>query len=100
VVLDFAGDTGVLILHTEADLDGYEIEVSRPGDARRTHSQVRQRRVGSKVRYAAVYPGLAAGSYTLWRDEVTPTATFTIASGQITNLRWPASTVISSGPGA
>jgi hypothetical protein len=90
VVLNLGADTGALILHTPAELDGHEIEISRediPGAAR-THSQVRERRTHASVRYAAVYPDLPAGEYTIWRDEDTPAASITIAGGAITNYRW------------
>jgi hypothetical protein len=92
VVLDIGPGIGALILHTPAELDGLEIEISRSDipDAVRTHSQVRERRTGASVRYAAVYPDLAAGDYTLWRDEVTPLAEVSISGGAITNCRWPA----------
>jgi hypothetical protein len=91
VVLDIGPGTGALILHTPADMNGVEIEIIRnvPG-AVRTHSQVRERHTGRSVRYAAVYPGLAAGEYTLWRDAVTPLMAVTINEGSVTNCHWPA----------
>ncbi|MGH3160093.1 MAG: hypothetical protein ACRDNF_26455 [Streptosporangiaceae bacterium] len=92
VVLDIGPGIGALILHTPAELDGREIEISRSDvpSAVRTHSQVRERRTGASVRYAAVYPDLAAGDYTLWRDELTPLTEVSIAGGAITTCRWPA----------
>jgi hypothetical protein len=92
VVLDLGPGIGVLVLDTPAELAGREIEVSPasggPG-AHRTHSLVRERRTGAGTSYAAVYPGLAAGDYTLWGDATTPAGTFTIDSGQVTWHRWP-----------
>ncbi len=43
VVLNVGPGVGALVLHTGADLDGHEIEISRHDipAARRTHSQVR-----------------------------------------------------------
>lgn len=89
VVLDIGADTGALVLHTEAGLDGREIEISPCAGGPRTHSQVRERRVAGTVRYAAVYPSLSAGDYLLWRDEVTPATTVTITGGEITSVWWP-----------
>jgi hypothetical protein len=91
VVLDVGAGIGALVLHTPAALDGYELEISPHGDpaARRTHSQVRERRTGGDVQYAAVYPRLAAGDYTLWRDATTPAGTFTINGGHVTTYHWP-----------
>jgi hypothetical protein len=91
VVMELGADTGALILYTPADLDGAEIEISRHGDppGRRTHSQVRQRPAANATKYAAVYSHLAAGQYTIWRDEDRQAGTVTIAGGQITSSRWP-----------
>jgi hypothetical protein len=92
VVLELGPGVGALVLYTPAELDGREIEISRDdqGGARRTHSQVRPRHVPSGTRYAAVYPDLAAGSYTLWADEQTPASRVVITGGKITNVSWPA----------
>ena len=91
VVLNLGPGTGALVLYTPADLDGAEIEISRddnPG-ARRTHSQVRQRQLPGQTRYAAVYPDLAAGRYTIWRDQRTPAAAVTVAGGEVTSCCFP-----------
>lgn len=91
VVLNLGAGTGALILHTPASMDGDEIEISRADGpaATRTHSQVRERRTSSSVRYAAVYPDLPAGDYTIWRDAATPAADVTIAGGRVTSFHWP-----------
>jgi hypothetical protein len=93
VVMDLGADVGALILFTPAHMDGREIEISRDRDpgARRTHSQVRQRHVATVTRYAAVYPGLRAGQYTIWDDDQRPAVTTVITGGQITSCRWPES---------
>jgi hypothetical protein len=90
VVLDLGAGIGALILDTPAELAGREIEISPVGgaSARRTHSLVRERRTGAGLSYAAVYPGLAAGDYTIWQDAVTPAATITVHSGQVTRCQW------------
>ena len=66
VVMELGAGVGALILYTPADLDGEEIEISRDGGAPRTHSRVRPRHLPGQTRYAAVYPGLPAGRYTVW----------------------------------
>lgn len=93
VVMDLGADVGALILFTPAHMDGREIEISQDDDpgARRTHSQVRQRHVATVTRYAAVYPGLRAGQYTIWGDDQRPAVTTVINGGQITSCRWPES---------
>jgi hypothetical protein len=93
VVLDLGPGTGALVLHTPPELDGAEIEISQLGGEPepRTHSQVRQRRLPGRVQYAAVYPGIPAGDYAIWRDASNqPAATVTVASGQVTTTHWPA----------
>ena len=94
VVLEVGAGTGALVLHTPADLAGQEIEISPASGgpaAHRTHSLVRERNTSAGTSYAAVYPGVAAGDYTLWRDDVTPAAVITINGGQVTWCRWPGS---------
>lgn len=91
VVLELGPGIGALILYTPTEMDGEEIEISlddEPG-ARRTHSQVRARHMPGRTTYAAVYPSLPAGRYTIWRDEHRPAAIVTVAGGQASNCHWP-----------
>ena len=88
VVLELGPGIGALILYTPAEMDGEEIEISRDGEPR-THSRVRPRHMPGETRYAAVYPSLPAGRYTIWRDEHRPAATVTVAGGQVSNCHWP-----------
>jgi len=92
VILELGADVGALVLFTPADLDGREIEISRDGDpaARRTHAQVRPRHVVRVTRYAAVYPDLPAGRYTIWADERCRAGRVVITGGRVTNWSWPA----------
>ena len=53
------------------------------------HSMVRERGTAAGTSYAAVYPGLAVGTYTVWRDHDTPVGTVTIDGGRVTRYRWP-----------
>ena len=67
VVMELGAGIGALILYTPPGLDGKEIEISRddePG-AKRTHSRVRPRPVAGATKYAAVYPGVPEGRYTM-----------------------------------
>jgi hypothetical protein len=92
VVLDVGAGIGALVLHTPACLAGLEIEISPVSGgsaAHRTHSLVRERNTSAGTSYAAVYPGVAAGDYTLWRDATTPAAVITINGGRVTSYRWP-----------
>ena len=92
VILELGPGVGALILHTPAEMDGREIEIS-PEEAvtsRRTHSMVRPRHMTTGTRYAAVYPDLAAGPYTIWADEQHPAGQVEIIGGRVTNWSWPA----------
>ena len=103
VVLELGDTVGVLVLEATAELNGREIEISPVdgthhhdhghGDAHvhahRTHSMVRERGTAAGTSYAAVYPGLAVGTYTVWRDHDTPVGTVTIDGGRVTRYRWP-----------
>jgi hypothetical protein len=92
VVLELGADVGALVLFTPADLDGREIEISRDDSSagRRTHSQVRPRHMATGTKYAAVYPELTAGQYTIWADEQRPAGRVVITGGRVTNWSWPA----------
>ena len=91
VILELGGDVGVLVLVAPASLLGREIEISPadggissgPRASHRTHSLVRERVTGSGTSYAAVYPGVPAGRYTVWRDADTLAGTVTIAGGEV-----------------
>jgi hypothetical protein len=109
VVLELGDAVGVLVLEATGELNGREIEISPVGDAHdhahgdahdhahgvahdhvhRTHSMVRERGTAAGKSYAAVYPGLAVGTYTVWRDRDTPAGTVTIDGGRVTRYRWP-----------
>ena len=102
VVLELGGVVGVLVLEATAELNGREIEISpvvgtdhhdhahdHNAHAHRTHSMVRERATAAGKSYAAVYPGLAVGTYTVWRDRDTTVGTVTIDGGRVTRYRWP-----------
>ncbi len=104
VMLDIGGDVGALIIRTGPELLLAEIEVGRtdgetavpPEHERhhghshggRTHVAVRERVGPSGTQYAAIYPGLRAGEYTVWGTDGKVADTIAIAGGQITTLDW------------
>ena len=91
VVLELGGDIGVLVLHTPARLHGTEIEISPESGGphgHRTHSLVRERVSASGPSYAAVYPGVPAGRYTIWGDDGAPVGTAVISGGQVASFHW------------
>ena len=84
VVLHLSADIGALIIETEHDRLGHEIEISPVSGGRRTHAMVRERLVDPVPRYDAVYPDLPAGSYIVWNDPVSAAATVEVRGGQVT----------------
>jgi hypothetical protein len=66
VVIDIGGDIGAVVLNTPDWLAGDEIEI-RQKDKREasTHTAVRARCLGHSVTFAAVFPAVGAGDYTL-----------------------------------
>jgi hypothetical protein len=89
VVLELGPGVGALVLITPAELDGSEIDISGAGgDGYRTHSIVRRRDVGGGTQYAAVYPSLPPGTYTVWRAPGDPLTTAIITGGTVTVTDW------------
>jgi hypothetical protein len=67
VVLDIGGATGALIIHTDPDLHGVEVEISPADeDQKRSHKEVLERTIDGQPAFTAVFDALPAGSYTLW----------------------------------
>jgi hypothetical protein len=85
VVLELGPGAGALVLTAPAELTGAEIDISLAGsDGRRTHSMVRPRHLAGGTHYAAVYPNLPPGQYTIWRGETVPITTVIITGGVVT----------------
>jgi hypothetical protein len=89
VVLDIGQDVGALIIYTEAELRGREIEVSPRGSAgTRVHVEVLERRINGRPVFAAVFPGLRAGDYDIWENFPDRSATVTIVGGEVATVDW------------
>jgi phosphoserine phosphatase len=89
VVLDIGQDIGALIIYTDAELRGREIEVSPLGSAAtRVHVEVLERRVNGRPVFAAVFPKLRAGGYEIWGISASPSGTASIVGGEITTVDW------------
>jgi len=116
-VLDIGGDVGALILYTDADYAGHEIELSLidevephdehehshehehepshdhrhdhvDGHGARVHTAIHERRAGELVTYAGIYPELIAGTYRVWIDDPTLPNRVTIVGGEVAELDW------------
>ena len=90
VVLDLGDGVGALVLRTPADLVGAEIEISPAGhDEDRRHVEVLPRQVASGTVWAAVYPGLGAGAWTVWAPGGGAVLTAEVVGGQVCERTWP-----------
>ena len=89
LILDIGGTVGALVITTGPELAEEEIEIS-PGidpTVRRTHNVVHPRRNRDVVMaYAAVFPTVPAGQYTVWNHDGAPYAVITVHGGQVTQL--------------
>ena len=88
VVLDIGQDIGALVIYTDAELRGREIEVSLRGIAKRVHVEVLERRIKDQPVFAAVFPGLRAGDYNIWENPPNSSGTVTIVGGQVATVDW------------
>lgn len=88
VMIDIGPGRGALVLITDADMEGAEIEIAPVHDqTARTHMAVRRRLGPAGTHYAAIYPSLAPGDYHLYGPH-TPPRPVAIEDGTITELRW------------
>jgi hypothetical protein len=89
VVLDIGETFGALIVHTEEDMHGVEIEISpSEDDSRRSHKQVLEREIGGRPAFTAVFDKLGEGDYTLWVDDTARRRGVAVSVGEITELDW------------
>jgi hypothetical protein len=92
VVLELGERLGALILHTDRDMHGVEVEISPDGDPHdRSHKQVLERSLGGRAAFTAVFDALAAGSYTLWVDGQPRARGVGIQGGLVAELDWTSS---------
>ena len=90
VAIEVGPGLGALVIYPSERFRGLEIEISPAGarGGRRSHARVRARPVDTGTGYAAIYPGLPAGRYTIWRDHLTAAATVMIPGGKVTRFDW------------
>jgi hypothetical protein len=89
VVLDIGEDIGALIIHTDAEMHGAEVEISATGqDDHRTHKDVLEREINGRPAYTAVFDKLREGTYTLWVDDVARAKNVAVNGAAIAELDW------------
>jgi hypothetical protein len=83
VVLDIGNDVGALVLHASGEWLGREIDLlSDDRSVPHIHSAVRERRSLHGSSYAAIYPQLQAGRYTVEDSR----QRLTIFGGRVTEI--------------
>jgi hypothetical protein len=89
VVLDLGDGFGALIVHTDPELLGVEVEISPSGaDADRQHKEVLRRALGRETATVLVYDNLAEGEYTLWVDDEPWARDVHVVGGRVAELDW------------
>ncbi len=89
VVLELGDGIGALIVHTDPELLGVEVEISPAGaDDDRQHKEVLRRAFGSTMVNVLVYDNLPEGRYTLWVGDVAWASDIRIESGSVAELDW------------
>ena len=83
-VLDIGADVGAVLVHTEADLDGEEIELYDEAGAYLMHTEVHGRDLAGQRRYAGLFPAVPAGSYLLDRCDGSPRERLVVTGGEVT----------------
>jgi hypothetical protein len=89
VVLDIGGTVGALVVNTPEALGGVEIDLA-PHDPPVTavHTAVRPRDVGGRRWWAAVWPALDAGTYTILAPDGSPHTEVAVRGGEVVTTDW------------
>jgi hypothetical protein len=89
VVLDIGDQLGALIVYTDPELHGKEVEISAEGqDSSRSHKDVLERGVGDRTAFTAVFDRLPEGAYTLWTDGTPCARGVVVTGGAVAELDW------------
>ena len=89
--MDIGGVIGAIVLHTPDCLAGQEIEIwPEGGTTPTTHAVVRPRLVRNHLSFAAVFPAVRAGDYTLRsaRDPEATPRSVAVKGGEVTEADW------------
>jgi hypothetical protein len=89
VMVDVGPGAGALVIYTDEELRGTEIEISPKGkDAQRVHTDVLRRRTASGYVCAAVFGSLQVGDYRLWHDTLATPFDVRILDAKVTEVDW------------
>jgi hypothetical protein len=86
-VLDIGGDAGALVIYADDHLVGSEIEICPSGRVQdREHNVVRARQTPSGPVYAAVFPALLEGGYSVLTEALEPSHEVSVVGGMVTEI--------------
>jgi hypothetical protein len=89
VVLEIGGELGALIVYTDPELHGIEIEISPTGeDATRQHKDVLERSLGGRPSFTAVFDQIPDGTYSLWVDDRARARDVVVRGGEVAEVDW------------
>ena len=95
VVLDIGEDLGALIIHTDPELHGVEVEISPADhDEERSHKEVLERAIDGRPAFTAVFDKIPAGRYTLWVNDQPWAREVAVDGSKIAELDWRTAGVI------
>lgn len=86
LILDIGGNVGALVVYTDEDYLGAEIDLTPSGMPRshQVHTMVRRRRAVTRELIAGVFPEVAAGLYTIRGLNGEALGEVIIAGGRVT----------------
>jgi hypothetical protein len=83
------GDRGAVVVWASPADEGVEVEVHPEGHpGARTHVWVLPRQVADGVRFAALFPSLAAGTWVLLDADGQECRRFEVTPGTVTEVDW------------
>jgi hypothetical protein len=86
-VLDIGGDTGALVIYADELMVESEIEICPSGDlSKREHNVVRARRTLTGFVYAAVFPSLKQGEYSVLTRDLLPSHEVSVMGGSVSEV--------------
>lgn len=89
-LVDVGGERGALVVWTSPADEGVEVEVHPDGHPdERTHVWVLPRQVAGGVRFAALFPSLAAGTWVLLDEGGRECRRVDVTPGTVTEVGWP-----------
>jgi len=88
-MLDVGEQTGALVLTAPPHREGLEVEIHPTSEpSSRTHVWVLPRAGRLGIVYAAVFPSLPAGDYTVLEPDGSIATTVSVPANQVTNASW------------